>query len=104
MGLAALLMVLLVPAAHAQYFGRNKVQYRTFEFEILKTEHFDIYHYPEEGKAAEIAARMAERWYARLSRFLRKLSSSSSETDLYAQVSISAGTLMTVHCFATSAS
>src|SRR6188474_3424818 len=58
LGLAALLIVLSASMAHAQYFGRNKVQYRTFQFEILKTEHFDIYHYPEEGKAAELAARM----------------------------------------------
>ena len=53
----------------AQYFGRNKVQYRTFDFQILKTEHFDIYYYPEEAEAAAIVARMAERWNARLSRF-----------------------------------
>ncbi len=55
--------------AQAQYFGRNKVQYRTFQFQILKTEHFDLYYYPEEEPAAQIASRMAERWYARLSRF-----------------------------------
>ena len=59
----------MASAAHAQYFGRNKVQYRTFEFQILPTEHFDIYYYPEEAEAAQIAARMAERWHARLSRF-----------------------------------
>ena len=69
LGLAALLAGLFASIAHAQYFGRNKVQYRTFQFEILKTEHFDIYHYPEEARAAELAARMAERWNARLSRF-----------------------------------
>jgi hypothetical protein len=28
--------------AEAQYFGRNKVQYREFDFEVLKTSHFDI--------------------------------------------------------------
>ena len=55
--------------AHAQYFGRNKVQYRTFDFKILKTAHFDIYYYASEAEAAQIASRMAERWYARLSRF-----------------------------------
>ena len=55
--------------ADAQYFGRNKVQYRTFDFKILKTEHFDFYYYPEEAEAAPIVARMAERWHARLSRF-----------------------------------
>jgi Tol biopolymer transport system component len=53
----------------AQYFGRNKVQYRTFTFEVLKTEHFDLYFYKEEAEAARIAARLAERWHARLSRF-----------------------------------
>ena len=57
------------PAA-AQYFGRNKVQYRTFDFHVLRTTHFDVYFYPEEEQAARDAARMAERWYARLSRVL----------------------------------
>jgi len=65
-----LLLLMLVPAAAgAQYFGRNKVQYRTFDFRVLPTEHFDIYYYPEEAEAARIVARMAERWYSRLSRF-----------------------------------
>jgi len=61
--------VLWPTVSAAQYFGRNKVQYRTFAFQILKTEHFDLYYYPEEEDAARIASRMAERWYARLSRF-----------------------------------
>ncbi len=52
--------------AEAQYFGGNKVQYRTFDFEVLRTEHFDVYFYPEERQATELAARMAERWRARL--------------------------------------
>jgi WD40 repeat protein len=60
----------LASAAHAQYFGRNKVQYRDFDFRVLKTEHFDVYYYEEERRAAEQAARMAERWYARLARTL----------------------------------
>src|SRR6185369_13776729 len=56
--------------AGAQYFGRNKVQYRTFDFKILRTEHFDLYYYEDEREAAVIAGRMAERWYARLSKVL----------------------------------
>jgi hypothetical protein len=56
------------PPADAQYFGRNKVQYENFDFKVLKTEHFDIHYYPEAREAVEQAARMAERWYARLSR------------------------------------
>lgn len=68
--LACSLASLLVPSpASAQYFGRNKVQYRTFTFQILQTEHFDLYYYPEEQEAAQVAARLSERWYTRLSRF-----------------------------------
>src|SRR5262249_51895687 len=52
----------------AQYFGRNKVRYHAFEFRVMSTEHFDIYFYPSEREGVEIAARLAERWYARLER------------------------------------
>ena len=55
---------------HAQYFGRNKVQYKQLNFQILKTEHFDIYHYPEAREGIDIAVRLAERWHARLERLL----------------------------------
>jgi Tol biopolymer transport system component len=54
----------------AQYFGQNKVQYRTFDFQVLRSPHFDVYFYPEEEVAARDAARMAERWYDRLSTML----------------------------------
>ena len=62
-------LALPLPAA-GQYFGRNRVQYETFDFRILQTENFDVYYYPEEETAARDAARMAERWYARLSQLL----------------------------------
>ena len=39
--------------ARAQYFGANKVQYEAFDFQVLKTEHFDIYYYPEEEAGIE---------------------------------------------------
>jgi dipeptidyl aminopeptidase/acylaminoacyl peptidase len=67
--LAAFVTVVLPAALHAQsgYFGQNKVQYRTFDFRVLKTDHFDVYYYPEEEPAAQMIGRMAERWYARLS-------------------------------------
>ena len=59
-----------VPGA-AQYFGRNKVQYRSFDFQVIRTEHFDVYYYQREREAALDAARIAERSYARLSRILQ---------------------------------
>ncbi|MGD2245268.1 MAG: BamA/TamA family outer membrane protein [Candidatus Aminicenantes bacterium] len=57
-------------AARAQYFGRNKVQYESFDFKVLHTQNFDVYFYPEEERAAMLTARSAERWYARISRVL----------------------------------
>ncbi len=56
--------------SQAQGFGRNKVQYETLQFQVLNTEHFRVYFYPEEREAATEAARMAERWYARFTSLL----------------------------------
>jgi Tol biopolymer transport system component len=67
--IAAMLLATASPL-RAQYFGQNRVQYKTFDFQVLKTEHFDIYFYPEEREGIEVAARLAERWHARLTRLL----------------------------------
>ncbi len=63
----SLIGTLALPA-DAQYFGRNKVQYEDFQFDVLNSEQFRIYFYPREDTAARDAARMAERWYARHAR------------------------------------
>lgn len=68
LALAAVLAPALLPVeAAGQYFGRNKVQYEDFDFRLLKTDRFDIYYYMGEKEASMDAARMAERWYTRLS-------------------------------------
>jgi len=67
--LAVLATCLLAAPSSAQYFGRNKVLWDKFKFEVLETEHFQIHYYPESRAAAEDVARMAERWYSRLSGF-----------------------------------
>src|SRR5215213_4648718 len=79
-----LLSGLCASTASAQYFGRNKVQYKKFDFQILKTEHFDIYFYPSEREGVEIAARLAERWRARLERLLNHELSGRQPLILYA--------------------
>jgi len=70
----ALIAVALVATAPgdsaAQYFGKNKVQYRSFDWTVLETDHFEIYFYEHEREVAVDAARMAERAYAKLSRVL----------------------------------
>src|SRR5467141_901614 len=80
------LSILATPAA-AQYFGQNKVQYRSFNFQSIRTEHFDIYYYPDERGGALDAARMAERAYARLSRILHHQFQSRKPIILYASQS-----------------
>lgn len=80
----ALALASLAGPAHAQYFGRNKVQYETFDFKVLTTEHFRVYFYPAEREAAEQAARMAERWYARLSTLLKHQLRGKQALVLYA--------------------
>ena len=82
--LLTLSLAALATPLHAQYFGRNKVQYESFDFRVLKTEHFDIYFYPPEEAAAVHAARMSERWYARLSSILDHELSGRQPLILYA--------------------
>jgi len=91
--------LLLASSADAQYFGRNKVQVRQFDFRTLRTEHFDIYYYPEEEEASQQAARMAERWYARYSQLLDHTFTHRQPIVLYAshrdftQTNVSSGTI-----------
>ena len=83
----AVLCLLATPAvaiAQGDYFGRNKVQYRDFKWEIISTPHFEIYYYQGEEEAAYDAARMAERSYNRLSRILQHRFSDKVPIILYA--------------------
>jgi hypothetical protein len=81
----ALSALLAMPAvAGAQYFGQNQVEYESFAFRILRTQHFDVYYYPEEERASGYAALIAERAYARLSRLLDHELSGRQPVILYA--------------------
>ena len=82
--LAALIVLWMPASAPAQYFGANKVQHKTFAFQVLRTEHFDVYFYPQEREAAMQAARMAERWHARLSHIFGEKLSTIQPLVLYA--------------------
>lgn len=66
--LTALIIGRSLPAQ--MYFGQNQVQFDSFRWQVLETEHFLVHYYPEEREAVMDAARMAERSYARLSRLL----------------------------------
>lgn len=63
--ISAILIVLMnIPSLNAQYFGRNKPRYETFDFKVYETEHFEIYHYLDNNKPLlDKLAVQAERWY-----------------------------------------
>lgn len=68
--LAASLMCLsgLYSNGQAQfYFGKNKIQYTNFQWQVMKVDHLEVYFYPEERELAETAAALAERSYRELS-------------------------------------
>ena len=55
---------------HAQTvpFGKNKIQYREFDWKILPGEHIDVYYYPQEEEVAHLALTYGEESYAVLER------------------------------------
>jgi WD40 repeat protein len=70
---AALLLVLAAAlprgaAAQFGYFGQNKVQYRRFDWRVLRSEHVDLYYYPEEEELGRVALAYAEESYGVLER------------------------------------
>jgi len=67
--IAALLIVFAgsVPA-DAQGFGKNKIQYRDFEWKIYHSPHFDVYYYESERHLLQKVVSFAESAYDQLSR------------------------------------
>ena len=60
------LLIFLPLTAHAQYFGKNHVQYKRFKTYMLQSRHFDIY-FTEGGESiAEFVAETAEESYQEL--------------------------------------
>ncbi len=52
--------------AQFEGFGKNKVQYNSFDWRILAGEHIDLYYYPEEEEIAYLALKEAEEVYDEL--------------------------------------
>lgn len=65
-----LLLVALPALAQETYFGKNKVQYRGFEWYYIQTRHFDLYFYDNAYPTAKFAAAVMESSYVEVSREL----------------------------------
>lgn len=50
-----------LPAAHAQYFGQNKVQYRQYEWVSISSDHFEVYYYVGLDSLAKRVLDLAEK-------------------------------------------
>ncbi len=49
--------------AQETYFGKNKVQYRSFDWNYIQTDHFDVYFYDDQIELAKFAAGEMEHAY-----------------------------------------
>jgi len=54
-------------SSYSQFFGKNKVTEKRFEWMLHKTDHFDIYYYPAEAALVPEVGRIIEEAYQRLS-------------------------------------
>ncbi len=67
----ALVLAAAIPAgasAQTATFGKNKVQYRDFQWRVLSGEHIDVYYYPQEEAVARLSLSWAEETYTYLER------------------------------------
>ena len=67
-----------------QYFGRNKVQYEKFDFQVIHTTHFEIHFYPSTKEISLEIGRLAEAWYIKYSKLLDHTFNEKKTLILYA--------------------
>ena len=65
--MSALVFIAPLPAQFGS-FGQNKIQYRRFDWRVLRGEHVDLYYYPEEEELGRVALAYAEASYDTLER------------------------------------
>ncbi len=65
--ISLILSFLMFNLAFAQ-FGKNKIQYKNFDWHFIQSKHFDVFFYPGGKKLAEFTAEVAEKAYEQLRR------------------------------------
>lgn len=62
-----LLLLIAIVAFHSkvmgQYFGQNKPTYENFDFSVIQTPNFEIYHYLDNPELEKAMANYTEQWY-----------------------------------------
>ncbi len=67
----ALFLFISQGTAQEPYFGKNKVQYKSFDWHYIQTENFNIYYYKGEYTLAKFAADVLENAYLKVKEELR---------------------------------
>src|SRR3954471_23730263 len=65
------------------YFGKNNIHYDRFDWHIYRTDHFEIYYYPDIEKHLERVAGYAESAYQQISADLRHALSFKAPLTLF---------------------
>ena len=68
--MAIAILILQTALAQQGPFGKNKVQYKNFNWYFIRTEHFDIYFTDGGYSLAEYTAKIAEESYKKISKLL----------------------------------
>jgi len=82
-GAALLALAALLPAPAQAQFGKNKIQYQRFKWNIYHSPHFDVYYYDEEEVLLQRVVSYAESAYDELSRRLDYQIESSTPLIFY---------------------
>ncbi len=61
--LSVLTVIFFVPMASGQYFGKNKPRYTNFDFKVVETPHYEVYHYLKNEEEMTKLLQWAELWY-----------------------------------------
>lgn len=86
---SALLLGVVLPACAQQYmptleeFGKNRIQYRTFDWKVMTSTNFEVYFYGDAQTAATLAAQYAESEFDRVTDILGYTPYSRTKIFLY---------------------
>ena len=69
--LFSILIISSIIFAQDRNFGKNKVQYKRFNWSFIQTDHFDVYFYQDGAPIANFTAVAAESAYASISKTMR---------------------------------
>ncbi len=66
-----LVVTLCTPDVYGQYFGKNKPRYTNFDFKVVESPHYQVYHYLENKEQLTQLMQWSELWYDLHSKLLR---------------------------------